>query len=90
MLSLLTHEEDLWDHWWLTQRVRVRATTGATLSDLLFLVLIVSFVAGNHFARTQALKQLQLVLADREQANIKLQQATKAKTEFLANMSHGK
>ena len=63
---------------------------GAALSDLWLLVLIISFSAGNHFARTQALKRLQLALEDRERANAKLQQATKAKTDFLANMSHGK
>ena len=53
-------------------------------------MLIISFAAGNHIARTQALKRLQLALEDRERANVKLQQATKAKTDFLANMSHGK
>jgi UPF0716 family protein affecting phage T7 exclusion len=77
------------DYWWLTQHAFARTTIGATLGDLWFLVLIISFAAGNHIARTQALKRLQLALEDRERANIKLQQATKAKTDFLANMSHG-
>jgi hypothetical protein len=49
-------------------RLCAHTTTGATLGDLWFLVLIISFATGNHFARTQALKRLQLALEDREQA----------------------
>jgi hypothetical protein len=53
------------------------------------LSLIVMFSAGNHYARTHAFKRLRAALEDRERANTKLREATKAKTDFLANMSHG-
>jgi signal transduction histidine kinase/DNA-binding NarL/FixJ family response regulator len=61
---------------------------GAALSDLWLLSLIVMFSAGNHYARTHAFKRLRAALEDRERANTKLREATKAKTDFLANMSH--